>query len=168
VEPYRILMVCMGNICRSPTAEVVLRVKLQAAGLAERVLVESAGTHGHWHAGQGAEHRATRHAAQRGYDLSAHRARAVRHDDAERHALILAMDWENLVELGQRWPDVPVGRIRRLSEFARKFVEQEFVPDPYTGGPEDFERVLDLVEDACDGLVQALPRQVPGLSKGTS
>jgi protein-tyrosine phosphatase len=156
-EPYRILMVCMGNICRSPTAEVVMRTKLHAAGWGAKVAVESAGTHASWHAGEGADHRARRHASLRGYDLSAHRARALRGDDAQRHALILAMDWENLVELGQRWSDVPVGRIRRLSEFAQKFAEQEFVPDPYGGGPEDFDRVLDLVEDACDGLLLALP-----------
>jgi protein-tyrosine phosphatase len=164
-EPFSILMVCMGNICRSPTAEVVLRAKVQAAGWGGRVAVESAGTHGHWHAGEGADHRSKRHAAQRGYDLSAHRARALRVSDGVRHGLILAMDYENLVELGQRWPDVPVGRIRRLSEFARKFVDQEVVPDPYSGGPEDFDRVLDLVEDACDGVVAALP----GLTgRGTS
>ena len=168
MEPYRILMVCMGNICRSPTAEVVLRHKLPAAGLAGRVLVESAGTHAGWHAGEGADHRAKRHAANRGYDLSTHRARALRRDDSERHDLVLAMDWENLVELGQRWQDVPVGRIRRLSEFARRFVTQDFVPDPYQGGPEDFERVLDLVEDACDGLLLALPEQIRVARKGTS
>jgi protein-tyrosine phosphatase len=164
--PFRILMVCMGNICRSPTAEGVLRARLPAAGLADRVLVASAGTHGAWHAGEAADTRAIRHAALRGYDLTSHRARALRDDDLA-FDLLLAMDWENLMEMERRWPAAPRGRIRRLSEFARKHAKQGHVPDPYTAGPRAFEQVLDLVEDACDGLVLSLPLMLSGRS-GTS
>jgi protein-tyrosine phosphatase len=92
--PLRILMVCMGNICRSPSAEAVLRHKLQAAGLAGRVEVASAGTH-NYHPGKPADPRSAHHAALRGYDLSPHRARQIRPADFEHHQLVLTMDWDN-------------------------------------------------------------------------
>jgi protein-tyrosine phosphatase len=167
-RPYHILMVCMGNICRSPTAEVVLRAQLHRAGLADRVQVASAGTHGHWHAGEGSDPRSVRHAARRGYDLSAHRARALTDEDVRRFSLLLAMDWDNLGEMERRWPDAPAGRMRRLSEFARRFPAQDVIPDPYSAGPQAFEQVLDLVEDACEGVVLALPEQIVAGGKGTS
>ncbi len=141
-------MVCLGNICRSPTAEAVLRRKLHAAGLGARVEVDSAGT-GSWHIGSPPDARAQRHAARRGYDLSGLRARQVSADDFQRFDLILAMDRDNLADLQRLAPDEPARAELRL------FAEVE-VPDPYAGGPDGFERVLDLVEARCDAWVQIL------------
>ncbi|MDO9237693.1 MAG: low molecular weight protein-tyrosine-phosphatase [Aquabacterium sp.] len=153
----RVLMVCMGNICRSPTAEGVLRSKLAQVGLADRVEVDSAGTHA-FHVGGAPDVRAQKHAQLRGYDLSALRAREVNERDFEQFDLIVAMDWANLSSLDARCPnDPPTQRkLRRLTEFVpaqSPHAGAEVVPDPYYGGPAGFEFVLDLVESACDGLV---------------
>jgi len=157
-EPaFRVLMVCMGNICRSPTAEGVLRKRLDAAGLADRIAVDSAGTYG-GHVGDAPDPRAQRHAARRGYDLSRQRARQVRPDDFERFGLVLAMDDDNLAALERVRPR-GVGDVRLLMSFAGPGNLPLAVPDPYYGGPEGFEHVLDLVEAACDGLVEHLRRQ---------
>ncbi len=147
-------MVCMGNICRSPTAEGVLRAKLAAAGLAGRVRVDSAGTHA-YHVGEPPDERAQAHAARRGYDLSALRARAVDPDDYRRFDLLLAMDWDNLALLQDDCPPGSERKLRRLMEFAPG-AGSEVVPDPYYGGSRGFEQVLDLVETACDGLISHL------------
>ncbi len=152
--PFAVLMVCMGNICRSPTAEGVLRAKLAAAGLTERVRVDSAGTHA-YHVGEPPDDRAREHAAARGYDLSTLRAREVRDDDYERFDLLLAMDWDNLALLQGDCPPGRERKLRRLMEFAPG-AGSEVVPDPYYGGAAGFDRVLDLVEAACDGLVAEL------------
>lgn len=151
----RVLMVCMGNICRSPTAEGVLRHKLQAAGLDGHVEVDSAGTHADWHAGEAPDPRAQRHAAKRGYDLAALRARKVVAADFERFDLILGMDDDNLARLEDLCPKAHRTKLGRLTDHSVRFVASE-VPDPYQRGAEDFEHVLDLVEDACDGLVRTL------------
>jgi len=143
-----VLMVCLGNICRSPTAEGVLRAKLQAAGLGDRVDVASAGT-GSWHIGEAPDLRSQRHAARRGYDLSSLRAKCVTEDDFHRFDLILAMDEENLADLQRLAPDGPHRAELRL--FA-----QCAVPDPYAGGPDGFERVLDMVETSSDAWVKDL------------
>jgi protein-tyrosine phosphatase len=146
-----VLMVCMGNICRSPTAEAVLRAKLRRAGLLGRVQVDSAGTLD-YHVGAPPDRRAQAHARQRGYDLSALRARQVQVDDFSRFDLILAMDDDNLDWLHAHCPGALRGRVGKLVMFARG-PHDGSVPDPYSGREADFERVLDLVEDACDGLV---------------
>lgn len=157
-EPaFRVLMVCMGNICRSPTAAGVLRHRLDAAGLGDRIGVDSAGTYG-GHAGDAPDPRAQRHAARRGYDLSRQRARQVRPDDFERFGLVLAMDEDNLEALARVRPP-GVGDVRLLMSFAAGDGLPHEVPDPYYGGPEGFERVLDLVEVACDGLIKHLRRE---------
>ena len=143
----RVLMVCMGNICRSPTAEAVLRQRLVGHGLDAQVEVDSAGTGG-WHAGEAPDSRAQRHALRRGYDLSRLRARRVVEADFERFDLLLAMDEDNLSEL-QRLK--PAGARAELRLFAA--VE---VPDPYQGGSQGFENVLDLIEQASDGLLAEL------------
>jgi protein-tyrosine phosphatase len=145
-------MVCLGNICRSPTAEAVLRRKLGAAGLGTRVEVDSAGT-GSWHIGSPPDERSQRHAARRGYDLSALRARQVSEDDFHRFDLILAMDHDNLADLQRIAPDAPTSaEVRLFGESA--------VPDPYTGGAAGFERVLDMVETTCDAWVENLSRRL--------
>jgi len=145
----RILFVCMGNICRSPTAEGILRDKLAAAGLAEAVTLDSAGT-GDWHVGKGPDSRAIQAAAGRGYDISDLRARQVTADDFQRFDLILAMDHDNLAWLEKLRPE---GSAPPQLFLARQGLAVDEVPDPYYGGAAGFERVLDLLESACDGLV---------------
>ena len=161
-----VLMVCMGNICRSPTAEAVLRHKLREVGLHEQVTVDSAGTHA-WHGGEPPDHRSVRHAARRGYDLSTLRARAVVDADFQRFDLILAMDWDNLALLEETCPPEHMGKLKRLTEHAVHY-DSPVVPDPYASGASAFEQVLDLVEDACDGVVKMLLAQRRDGPQGTS
>jgi protein-tyrosine phosphatase len=156
----RVLMVCMGNICRSPTAEAVLRSKLQAAGLADRVEVDSAGTHG-YHTGEAPDPRAVAAGARRSYALNALRARPVQADDFLHFDWVLAMDDDNLAWLHRKAPEGARARMSLLLNHALGEPGVTQVPDPYYGGPAGFDRVLDLVEQACDGLVtqvQALSR----------
>jgi low molecular weight protein-tyrosine phosphatase len=145
-ERRAILFVCTGNICRSPTAEGVFRSLAQKAGFELRI--ESAGL-GDWHVGQAPDERAQHHARQRGYDLSAQRARQVRRRDFEEFDLILAMDAGHLRELQQMAPPKHRAKIRL-------FVADRDVPDPYYGGPAGFEHVLDLVEAQCASLLDEL------------
>lgn len=155
----RVLMVCMGNICRSPTAEGVLRERLQRAGLGQRVAVDSAGTIDA-HAGEPPDPRAQRHAALRGYDLSTQRARPVRSEDFSHFHWVLAMDEDNLAWLQRKAPPGSAARIELLMPYARRCTGVRAVPDPYYGNAEGFERVLDLVEDACDGLLARLQQEL--------
>ncbi|MGQ0709634.1 MAG: low molecular weight protein-tyrosine-phosphatase [Rhodoferax sp.] len=148
----RILFVCMGNICRSPTAHGVMRHKLAAAGLLARVEVDSAGTHA-YHVGEPPDARSQQHARQRGYDLSQQRARAVQDADFARFDLILAMDAENLHRLRQRCPPQHQHKLGLLTQHCSGHPQAREVPDPYYGGEAGFEYVLDLVEDACDSLL---------------
>ena len=149
----RILFVCLGNICRSPTAEGVLRT-LAAREAPELALqVDSAGTAA-YHVGEPPDPRARQAAARRGYDLAALRARIVEPGDFERFDLILAMDRDNLQVLRQRAPPAAHERLRLFLEFAPEGPED--VPDPYYGGPNGFEEVLDLVEAATRGLLAHL------------
>ena len=150
----RILFVCLGNICRSPTAEVVLR-SLAAREAPDLVLeVDSAGTAG-YHLGEPPDPRTRQAAARRGYDLTALRARIVEPGDFERFDLVLAMDRENLRVLRRRAPDSAHERLRLFLEFAPQGGIED-VPDPYYGGPNGFEEVLDLVESAARGLLAHL------------
>ena len=153
----RILFVCLGNICRSPTAEVVFRAV--AAREAPDVVLEidSAGTAG-YHVGELPDRRTRQAAARRGYDLSAVRARLVEPRDFEYFDLILAMDRENLRALERRAPPQARDRMRLFLEFAPQTGISE-VPDPYYGGPNGFEDVLDLIEAAARGLLQHLRQQ---------
>ena len=148
----KILFVCLGNICRSPTAEVVFReiVAREAPGLG--VQVDSAGTAG-YHVGDPPDSRTRQAALRRGYDMSALRARVVEPQDFIQFDLILAMDRQNLETLRRRAPAAARERIRLFLEFAPDADATE-VPDPYYGGPNGFEEVLDLVEAAARGLLQ--------------
>lgn len=145
-EKRSVLFVCTGNICRSPTAEGVLR----QLALQKRIdiHVASAGL-GDWHVGQAPDERAQRHAKSRGYDLSAQRARQVRARDFEEFDLVVAMDSGHLRALQQHCPRRHQGKLRMLAD-------GRDVPDPYYGGPEGFEQVLDLVEAACRDLLAEL------------
>ena len=156
---HRILFVCMGNICRSPTAEGVLRALVRDAGLEDEFEIDSAGT-GSWHAGDPPDRRATSAARGRGVTLDG-AARQVRPRDFEHFDLLLAMDRENLRELRTFSHDGDAdGRARLLREFdpASAGSPDLDVPDPYYGGPDGFETVLDQVEAACRGLLEHLRR----------
>lgn len=151
-----VLFVCMGNICRSPTAEGVARGIAKRRRMADGIEFDSAGTHG-YHTGNPPDPRARQAAEKRGYDLSALRARQVNEFDFTRFDLILAMDQENLDLLRKACPKTHQGKLRLFLEFAVNNNGLE-VPDPYYGGPEGFERVLDMVEDAANGLISHLER----------
>ncbi len=153
----RILFVCLGNICRSPTAEVVFRVVASREAPDIVLEIDSAGTAG-YHVGELPDRRTRQAAARRGYDLSALRARVVEPRDFEYFDLILAMDQENLRALERRSPPHTRERLRLFLEFAPEAGISE-VPDPYYGGPNGFEDVLDLVEAASRGLIQHLRRR---------
>jgi protein-tyrosine phosphatase len=155
---FSVTFFCMGNICRSPTAHGVFRQKLSDAGLTREVRVDSAGTHD-LHRGEGPDLRARRHAQQRGYDLSRLRARQLTAKDFERSDLLLAMDWDNLRAADERCPPEHRHKLRRLTEFCLRH-SSEIVPDPYYGGVAAFEHVLDLIEDACNGLLEHVRREV--------
>ena len=161
----RILMVCMGNICRSPTAEGVLRDKLTQAGLGREVVVDSAGTHAQHHSGEAPDARAIKAAAARGYDLKKLRARRVVEADYHRFDWLFAMDADNLETLRERAPPDATARIELLMAHGRRFPGVSEIPDPYYGAAAGFERVLDLIEDGCDGFVSLLlQRNINGTS----
>jgi protein-tyrosine phosphatase len=152
----KILFVCLGNICRSPTAEGVLRALAQREAPDLALEVDSAGTAG-YHVGEPPDPRTRQAAARRGYDLGTLRARIVEPGDFERFDLILAMDRENLRVLRRRAPPHTHERLRLFLEFAPDAAPGD-VPDPYYGGPNGFEEVLDLVEAASRGLLAHLRR----------
>ena len=150
----RVLFVCLGNICRSPTAEAVFRelARREAPGLA--VEVDSAGTHG-YHAGSAPDERAIAAARRRGFDMTALRARRVVPADFDRFDLVLAMDRQNFRQLLCIAPEMHRERVRLFLDFA-PHLQRCDVPDPYYGGATGFEEVLDLVEEAARGLLAAL------------
>jgi protein-tyrosine phosphatase len=147
-----LLFVCAGNICRSPVAEYVVRSELARAGA--DVVVASAGT-GPWHVGKPADTRAQSSAAGHGYDLSAHRARQVQREDLARYDLVLAMDQHNLDELLARCPQQYISRLGLFLPFVGIDAPRE-VPDPYYGGPADFERVIELTVAGAQALRKLL------------
>jgi len=149
-----VLFVCMGNICRSPMAEGVFRALVANAGLADRIVVDSAATHD-YQLGEPPDRRAITHARRRGYDLPGRCARRVDSDDFRRFEWILAMDMENLRVLHGLRPGDYTGYLGLLLDFTPGLGVLE-VPDPYHGAPEDFERVLDLVEPAALGLLHTI------------
>ena len=151
-----VLFVCLGNICRSPTADAVLGRKVEALGLQSRLLVDSAGT-GDWHVGEPPDPRAQQHAARRGYDLSALRARQVAVEDFHRFDFILAMDRNNLAELERMRPRGHAGELGLFLRYGGDARALE-VPDPSYGGEQGFEEVLDLIEAAADGLLAHIRR----------
>ncbi len=150
-----VLFVCTGNICRSPTAAGVFRHRVREAGLDERIEVDSAGT-GDWHVGQGADSRALHAARGRGYDLSPHRARQLQALDFQRFDLIIAMDEGHRTHMARLAKPSQAHKIRKMTEFARRHPGWQDVPDPYYGEREGFEQVLDLLEDAAEGLLEEL------------
>ncbi len=151
-----VLFVCMGNICRSPTAEGVFRRLLEEEGADLVVELDSAGTHG-YHVGAPPDRRAQAAALRRGIDLSPLRARQVEVRDFERFDLVLAMDEENLAILHAQCPPERRSRVKLFLEYGT--LDERNVPDPYYGGDNGFEHVLDLIEDAARGLMMELRRR---------
>lgn len=150
-----VLFVCLGNICRSPTAHGVLRKKLIESGLADRVSVDSAGTAA-WHQGKNADARSIAAAAERDYDLSDLTARQVCEDDFSRFDYILAMDSSNQQDLMAIYHSVGGTEPELFLRTYRRSFDEHEVPDPYYGGDAGFRHVLDLIEDACDGLIDVI------------
>ena len=152
----RVCFVCSGNICRSPSAEIVMRRLLDEAGLADEVEVSSAGL-GDWHVGEGADPRSLAEMATRGYDGSRHRARQFDSAWFADHDLVVAMDDSHLRDLRRLAPPDDVDNVALLMSFAGQHVD---VPDPYYGGPGGFSDVLDMVEQGCRGLLETLRLQL--------
>lgn len=149
----------MGNICRSPTAEAVFLSKLLERNLAGAVQVDSAGTH-NYHPDAPPDSRSQAHALKRGYDLSQLRARPVVQGDFESFDLILTMDWDNRALLEERCPQQHLQKIRGLAEFLHT-TQASVIPDPYHGGSQGFEHVLDLIEEASEGLMTFVCQKIP-------
>jgi protein-tyrosine phosphatase len=153
-DRLRVLFVCTGNICRSPTAEGVFRKLVADAGMSEAILADSAGTHA-YHVGEPPDPRAQSAAARRGYDLSGLRARRIERADFEHFDMIVAMDLEHFEILSRMADPASSRKLRMMMSFGKRFSEKD-VPDPYYGEPQEFERVLDMLEDAARGLLDAL------------
>lgn len=148
-----VLFVCLGNICRSPTAHAVFERRVIDLGLASQIHIDSAGT-GDWHLGKQPDPRTLLAGRQRGYDLSHLRARQVKAADFDQFDYILAMDGKNLMNLQQLQPRHFEGTLGLFLPFGQSSIKE--VPDPYAGGSEGFEQVLDLVEQATEGLLAHL------------
>ena len=149
----KILFVCLGNICRSSSAEGVMKQLIEQAGREDEFIIDSAGILS-YHQGELPDSRMRAHAARRGYDLT-HRSRPVCTDDFYDFDLIIGMDDRNIDDLKDRAPSVEAWKkIHRMTEYSTKFTQADHVPDPYYGGAEGFEYVLDVLEDACAGLLE--------------
>lgn len=155
----RVLFVCSGNICRSPSAEGVFRALIAKQGLSGRIETDSAGT-GDWHAGEPPDERSQEAALRRGIDLSGIRARQVVGEDFARFDVILAMDNGHLRHLMRMAPPTAKGRVRLFLDYAPGATGRD-VPDPYFGGGAGFDRVLDLIEAGCAGLLAELRARLP-------
>lgn len=153
----KILFVCMGNICRSPTAHGVFQSLVKTSNLEHFVMSDSAGTHD-FHVGEAPDQRAVNAAAKRGYDLSGTVARKIQLSDFSDYDYILAMDWENLALLQRMCPRGLQHKLQLLMRFATEF-EAATINDPYHGGPQGFEQALDYIEDACNGLMEVVRRR---------
>ena len=159
IDPkYRILFVCMGNICRSPTAEAVFFKRLADRKLLHKVKIDSAGTH-NFYPDAAPDERSQMYALKRGYDMSHLRARQVVDNDFEEFDLLLTMDWDNRALLEERCPAKYVHKVRGLAEFLQTS-QTPVIPDPYYGGYQGFERVLDLIEEASEGLMKFIVQKV--------
>ncbi len=154
----KVLFVCMGNICRSPTAQGAFEKQVEEAGLGDRVFIDSAGTHA-YHVSEPPDHRAQQTAQRRGIDLSGQRARRAVIEDFDDFDYILAMDKSNYVDLLDVCPPEHQDKVYLFLSFAEN-ADTDEVPDPYYGGHTGFERVFDLVEEASRGLMEHIRKQL--------
>jgi len=154
----KVLFVCMGNICRSPSAEAIFRSLIKDANVEHSIEVASAGTHA-YHTGESPDPRAQAVAKKRGYDMSGITSRQVTADDYIDYDYILAMDWDTQTLLQQQSPKIHKHKVQLAMRYAGDS-EEAVVPDPYYGGPEGFTKVFDLLEDACGGLMDILKKRV--------
>ena len=157
MKKVKVLFICMGNICRSPTAHGVFEQLLEQHGLAHAVAVDSAGTHA-YHVGEAPDKRSQQVARERGYELGHLRARRVENRDFEDFDYVLAMDNDNYNLLAAQCPGHQQDKLQMFLDYAQNFSERE-VPDPYYGGARGFQHVLDLVEDAALGLIHDIQRR---------
>jgi protein-tyrosine phosphatase len=155
----QLLFVCLGNICRSPAAEEIMRQIIDSdPQLIGRYEVDSAGV-GNWHGGQLPDRRMREHGAKRGYDFHS-RARQIHSDDFDRYDLVFGMDNNNMDDLRLlARNDVDRKKLRCLADYMTGHPDYKTIPDPYYGQPKDFERALDLIEDACTGLAEQLKKE---------
>ena len=154
----KILFVCLGNICRSPAAQAVMQRMVDERGLTERFYIDSAGL-GSWHIGDLPDKRMRVHARPRGYELT-HRARVVKSHDFEDFDLIVGMDASNVDELRYKAATIEQqDKVVMMGDYIRQYPNYDYVPDPYYEGSESFELVLDLLEDACDNLLNRIIEQ---------
>ena len=155
MKQKKIVFVCLGNICRSPSAEGVFKQLVESSGLASQFVIDSAGTHA-YHAGEGADKRMKLHAAKRGYNLTSKARKFNPSKDFDDFDLIIGMDDENIQFLKSK-AQTPedLRKIHKMTDF-RKFWKYDEIPDPYYGGDEGFELVLDLLKDSCEGLLAKL------------
>ncbi len=155
---YKILFICLGNICRSASAEEIMRTLIKKEGLENEIGVDSAGISG-YHEGDLPDARMRAHAIRRGYRLT-HLSRPVRTEDFYNFDLIVGMDDSNIDALHDKAPDTDSEKkIRRMTDFCRTKVA-DHVPDPYYGGAQGFENVLDILEDACQGLLEEITPRI--------
>ena len=155
---YKVLFVCLGNICRSPAAQAVMQAMVDRRGLTERFFIDSAGTGG-WHIGDLPDKRMRVHARPRGYELT-HRARKVQSGDFEDFDLIVGMDAGNVDELCDRAATIEQqDKVVMMGDYIRRYPHYDYVPDPYYEGSEGFELVLDLLEDSCECLLDSILQQ---------
>ena len=156
-ESVSVLFVCLGNICRSPSAEGVFRQVVDRAGLADRVTIDSCGT-GHWHIGEAPDARARAAAAERGIDIGGLRARQFQESDLTNFDYVLVMDQQNLTDVDRVWERTGGTRPELFLNFASS--PDKDVPDPYYGGEQGFEKVLDLIHEASQGLLESVRKRL--------
>lgn len=157
MKKYKVLFVCLGNICRSPAGEGIFKHLVKNEGLDNDIIVDSAGTSG-WHRGELPDHRMRRHAAKRGYKLDS-LSRKFTADDFDHFDIILAMDDSNYANIMVLAPDLESQKkVYRMVDFLQRLVH-DHIPDPYYMGAEGFEQVLDLLEDACEGLLKEIKKK---------
>ena len=153
-KKVKVLFVCLGNICRSPAGEGIFKKMVADCGLENEILVDSAGTSG-WHEGDLPDERTREHGRRRGYDLNS-RARKFVAGDFKKFDYIIVMDEENYNNVSKLAKDKnDLSKIHRMVDFSNKY-NHDFIPDPYYGGPADFELVMDLLEDACENMLEEI------------
>ena len=152
----RVLFVCLGNICRSPTAQGIFQSMIEEKGLEDRIEIDSAGT-GDWHIGRAPDPRAQKHGLEAGYDITSLRARQVQIADFDSFDYLIAMDRQNYADLEHMKPDGFTGHLKLLMDFTNQS-EQQDVPDPYSFGAEAFRYAIELIEEGCAGLLNVIQK----------